>query len=204
LERAGFEVLPWERASNEEDLIKKIKKIGFPCVLKIASGEVVHKMDEGGVILDIKDEKELLNAYRKMKESFKRKIKNYEKAIIQKMVKGDFKEIILGLKKDERFGHILLFGLGGIFVEVFKDVTFRLSPVSVEEADDMIREIKFYPFLKGVRGEKERDIEKVKDFILRLSSFSQFANEIKEMDLNPVFVFEKGKGAFIADARIRV
>ncbi|MEO0270309.1 MAG: acetate--CoA ligase family protein [candidate division WOR-3 bacterium] len=204
LERAGFELLPWKRAFNEEDLIKKIKKIGFPCVLKIASGEVVHKMDEGGVILDIKDEKELLNSYRKMKERFKKKIKNYEKVIIQKMVKGDFKEIILGLKKDERFGHILLFGLGGIFVEVFKDVTFRLSPVSVEEADDMIREIKFYPFLKGVRGEKERDIEKIKDFILRLSFLSQFATEIKEMDLNPVFVFEKRKGAFIADARIRV
>lgn len=204
LERTGFDLLPWEKAKSEEDLLKKAKKIGFPCVLKIASGEVVHKMDEGGVILDIKSERELLDSYRKMKENFKRKIKNYEKVIVQKMVKGDFKEIILGLKKDERFGHILLFGLGGIFVEVFKDVTFRLTPVPIEAVESMISEIKFYPFLKGVRGEKERDIEKIKDFILRLSSFSQLACEIKEMDLNPIFVFEKGEGAFIADARIKI
>ncbi|MEN3046159.1 MAG: acetate--CoA ligase family protein [Candidatus Hydrothermales bacterium] len=204
LEEAGFNVVPWFKVESEDDLLEGAKKLGFPLVLKIASGEVVHKMDAGGVILNIEDEENLFKAYESLKSRFKRKIKKFKKAVLQKMVKESHKEIIIGLKKDDRFGYLLLFGLGGIFVEIFKDVTFRLVPVSVEETEEMLREIKFYPLLKGFRGEKESDLEKIKEFILRVSSFAEFMGEIKEMDLNPIFVFEKGKGALIADARIRV
>lgn len=204
LEKSGFCLLPWGRATGEDELKDVGERIGYPVVLKIASGKVVHKMDQKGVVLNIKNEKELLSAYKSMKQRFKNNIENYEKVVVQKMVGSNPKEIILGLKKDERFGHLILFGLGGIFVEVFKDVTFRLVPIPIEEVEDMIKEIKFYSFLKGVRGEREADIEEIRNFILRLSSFALFAEEIKEMDLNPVFVFEKGKGAYIVDARIRV
>ncbi len=202
LETAGFPLIEWDTAQNEEELFVKAKKLGFPLVLKIASGEVVHKMDQGGVILDIKNEEELLKSYEKIKKRFRNKVKNYKKVVLQRMVKGNPKEVILGMKKDEKFGNLIVFGLGGIFVEIFRDVSFRLAPISIEEAEEMIREIKFYPFLKGVRGEKPCDIEAIKENILRLSSFSLFMNEIKEMDINPLFVFEKGKGVRVVDARI--
>ncbi len=204
LELAGFPLVEWDVCKDEKELIKKSESMGFPLVLKIASGEVVHKMDQGGVILNIRNKDELRNAYKKMINRFKGKVRNYRKVVIQKMVDEKTKEVILGSKKDERFGNLIVFGLGGIFVEIFKDVSFRLAPVSVEEAEEMVSEIKFYSFLKGVRGEKPSDIKALQKNLLRLSSFVLFADEIKEMDINPLFVFEKGKGVKLVDARIKV
>ncbi len=204
LELAGFSLIEWSVAENEKELLEKSELIGFPLVLKIASGEVVHKMDTGGVILNIKNKEELRAAYKEMTDRFKERIKNYRKVILQKMVNEKLKEVILGAKKDEYFGYLVMFGLGGIFVEIFKDVSFRLAPISIEEAKEMVSEIKFYSFLKGVRGEKPCDIESLEENLLKLSSFVIFADEIKEMDINPLFVFEEGKGARVVDARIRV
>jgi len=204
LELAGFPLVEWDVCEEETELIKKSESIGFPLVLKIASGEVVHKMDSGGVLLNIKNKEELRTSYKNMIERFKNKIKNYRKVVIQKMVDEKIKEVILGSKNDERFGNLIVFGLGGIFVEIFRDVSFRLAPISIEEAEEMISEIKFYPLLKGVRGEKPSDIPVLKENLLRLSSFVLFADEIKEMDINPLFVFEKGRGVKVVDARIRV
>jgi len=116
----------------------------------------------------------------------------------------DGEEVILGLKRDNSFGPVIMFGLGGIYVEVFKDVSFRVSPLSMYDAERMIAETKSSAILQGIRGKKPGDMEKILECILRLSQLGINHPEIKELDINPLIVREKGKGAFVADARIMI
>jgi len=175
--------------------LKIAKKIGFPVVLKIASGKIIHKSDVGGVIIDIKNELELKNNYKKIQRT-----KNIKGVYVQKMLKGN--EVIVGMERDEIFGPVLMFGTGGIFVELLKDVSFRIAPVNKRDAIDMIKETKGYEILKGVRGKKPINITKVSEIIYNLSKLSIKNKEIKQIDLNPVIADEKS--AVVVDVRMLV
>jgi acyl-CoA synthetase (NDP forming) len=199
LQSYGIPVVKTAVFQKKEDLLKVAKKIGYPLVLKVDAEEIVHKTEMGGVMLDLKDEKALRAAFGKMSRKFAKVKPDF---ILQEYLEGG-KEAILGIKRNEGLQPTLMFGLGGIFVETLKDVQFRLAPLSQEEAIGMIRSIKGYPVLAGTRGEKPADVDSLADILQRLSNLASDFPAIDEMDLNPVLVFEKGKGAVVVDARMK-
>jgi 4-hydroxybutyryl-CoA synthetase (ADP-forming) len=199
----GFPLPKSILASKEGEAIRAAKKIGYPVVMKIVSPQIIHKSDAGGVRVGLKTTKEVKMVF---KEIIKNAKKYDKKAIIkgiliQEMIK-DGKEIIVGSKQEPGFGHVIMFGLGGIYVEILKDVTFRVAPVTISEADEMILAIKTNKLLQGVRGEKPSDINKLSECIQRISQLVSDFGEIKELDMNPVLVFERGKGCKVVDVRI--
>jgi len=167
-------------------------KIEFPIVLKALSPKIIHKTDSGAVIVGIKNKTELRMAFEKFKKFGEI---NY---LIQKQEEG--KEIIIGMKRDAQFGPVILFGLGGVFVEVFKDVSFRIAPLSKKDIYEMINEIKAIKILKGFRGEKSVNLDKVSDILSKLSVLSLKEKHISEIDFNPVIVNETR--AVVVDARL--
>jgi acetyltransferase len=183
---------------GEKQLKGAVEEIGFPAVLKVDTEDIIHKSDVGGVILNIKDEASLYKAYKKMVKKFE---KSDPRFMLQEYL-SSAKEVIIGLKGNEGMAPTVMFGSGGTLVEVLKDVQFRLAPLSQDEALDMIRSIKGFPILKGVRGEKPVDLKALVDIILRLSHFASDFPEVDEIDLNPVFALRKG--AKVVDARIKI
>lgn len=190
-------------AKTEADAIKIAKQIGYPVVMKIASPQIIHKSDAGGVKVNLTNDLEIKEAFKTIIANAKKYNKNAEikGVLIVEMVKGG-KELIIGSKLETGFGPVIMLGMGGIYVEVLKDVTFKLAPVTDKEADDMIASIKTQKLLQGVRGEKPSDIAKLSECIQRLSQLVTDFKEIKELDMNPVLVMEKGKGCKILDVRI--
>ena len=190
-------------AKTEADAIKIAKQIGYPVVMKIASPQIIHKSDAGGVKVNLTNDSEIKEAFKTIIANAKKYNKNAEikGVLIVEMVKGG-KELIIGSKLESGFGPVIMLGMGGIYVEVLKDVTFKLAPVTDKEADDMIASIKTQKLLQGVRGEKPSDIAKLSECIQRLSQLVTDFKEIKELDMNPVLVMEKGKGCKILDVRI--
>ncbi len=185
---------------KKEDLDKTAKKIGYPLVLKADSEKIIHKTESGAVALDIEDGKALKSAFGKMARKFAKINPTY---ILQEYISGG-KEVIMGIKRNQGLPPTVMFGLGGIFVETLKDVQFRLAPLSQEDALEMIQGIKGYPVLTGIRGERPVDVDRLVDILLRLSQLASDFSEIEEMDLNPVFALEEGKGAVAVDARLKV
>ncbi len=191
-------------ATSEEQAVEMAKKVGYPVVMKIVSPQILHKSDAGGVKVNLRDEEGIRNAFRTIMAN----ARNYKAdadihgVLIQEMAPFGT-EVIVGSVCDAQFGPTVMFGLGGIFVEVLKDVTFRVAPVSKDDAMKMMPEIKGYPILQGARGESRRDQEALS---VVLSRFSQMVNdlgdEIAETDANPSMVYEQGKGLKIVDARI--
>ena len=211
LEEEGQEVLrayglPLPKSSlakTENDAVKIAKKIGYPVVMKIASPQIIHKSDAGGVKVNLTNDQDLKSAFKEIVANAK---KYNKKAVIKgvlivEMVKGG-KEMIIGSKLEPGMGPVIMLGMGGIYVEVLKDVTFKLAPVTDKEADDMISSIKMKKILEGVRGEKPSDKSKLSECIQKLSQLVTDFSEIKELDMNPVLVMEKGKGCKILDVRI--
>ena len=201
----GFSLPKNILAKTESDAVKAARKIHFPVVMKIVSPQIIHKSDAGGIKVGLKNDKEVRSAFR---EIVKNANKYDKKALIKgvlvvEMVKGG-KEMIIGSKLEPGFGPVIMLGMGGIYVEILKDVTFRLAPVTDKEANDMISSIKTQKLLKGVRGEKPSDINKLSECIQRLSQLVTDFKEIKELDMNPVLVMEKGKGCKILDVRIGI
>ena len=204
----GIPIPPYDTAATEDEAAKKAKVIGFPVVLKILSKDILHKSDAGGVKINLKDEAQVRAAYQEIMKN----AKNYGKkeGIDVDLSRGVFisdfadmgTEVIVGVTLDPQFGHALMFGLGGIFVEVLKDVTFRLIPMTEIDAREMVSEIKAVKILDGVRGESPRDVDALVDVILKVSKMVEQNPEIVELDCNPTFVYEKGKGALVVDARI--
>ena len=186
---------------NEEEISKIREAIGYPIVMKIVSPDIIHKSDAGGVKVGIKNEEEANIAYQDIIYSVK-KYKREAKitGVITYKIIPQATEIIIGMMKDPHFGPVAMFGLGGIFVEVLKDVSFRIIPLEERDAQEMIAEIKGYKILKGVRGEAPKDIEAIKNLLMKVSQLTMENPEIKEIDLNPVFVFEKGLQ--VVDARM--
>ncbi len=179
--------------------------MGYPVVLKIVSPNILHKTDVGGIKVGIEDEKELKESYDDILFSVKKYMPgaNISGILVQEMVK-DKKETIIGISEDPQFGPMIMFGLGGIYVEVLKDVSFRIAPISEKIAREMIGEIKAIKLLKGTRGEKPSDIESIIDVLLRMSQLVTDFPEIMEMDINPLFVMKRGEGSIAGDARIRI
>jgi 4-hydroxybutyryl-CoA synthetase (ADP-forming) len=211
LEEEGYEVLgaygfPTPKSilgATEEECVRAAKEIGYPVVMKIASPDIIHKSDAGGVKVGVKTDDELRAAFRSIVESSKKykadaRIKG---VLVQEMVKSA-KETILGASQDPTFGPVIMFGLGGIYVEVLKDVVFRVAPIDEREATKMVESIKTIKLLKGVRGEKPSDLKAIADSLQRLSQLVVDFPEIKEFDINPLLVLEEGRGARVVDARI--
>ncbi len=194
-----------EVARDIEDAKKIAVRIGYPVVLKIVSPNILHKTDVGGIKVGIENEKELGESYNDILFNVKRYMPdaNISGILVQEMVK-DIKETIIGINEDPQFGPVIMFGLGGIYVEVLKDVSFRIAPISEKIAREMIEEIKTIKLLKGTRGETRSDIESIIDVLLRMSQLVTDFPEIMEMDINPLFVKKHGEGSIAGDARIRI
>lgn len=188
-------------ATSVQEAIKYAEEIGYPVVLKILSPDVIHKFDVGGVILNVKSSKEVEEAYNKILRNTKEKVPNAKilGITVQEMAPPST-EVIVGGLKDPQFGPVVMFGLGGIFVEILKDVTFRIAPINEEEAREMITEVKAYPILEGYRGAPPADIDTIVKILVNTSKLMMDYQEIKELDLNPIMVYEKG--AKTVDARI--
>ncbi len=199
----GFPLPASKLAKSKKEAVAASKKIGYPVVLKIASPQIIHKSDAGGVKVNLQNAKDVENAF----DTIIKNAKKYNKkadikgVLVVEMVKGG-KEMIIGSKLEPGFGPVVMLGMGGIYVEVLKDVTFKLAPMTNVEADHMISSIKTKKILEGVRGEKPSDIKKLSECIQRLSQLVSDFNEIKELDMNPVLVMEKNKGCKVLDVRI--
>ncbi len=202
LELSGFPVPRTGLAKDVGEAVSIAEAVGYPVVLKIVSPQVLHKSDVGGVILNINSSKEVEEGFNKIINNVKKHVPNAEiyGILVQEMVPQGL-ETIVGSTKDPVFGHIMVFGLGGIFVEVLRDVSFRIAPLEFEEALEMVDEIKSNRILAGFRGSPPRDKKALAEIIVKLSKLVTENPEISEVDLNPVIVFEEGKGAKIADAR---
>ncbi len=198
---AGFPVVGTRLAKTKAEAIALSKAAGFPVVLKIVSPDIIHKSDSGGVKLGLANAAQVGRAYADIMAAAKKA--NPKAAIhgvsVQKMAKPGV-EIIMGMTKDAQFGPVLMFGLGGVFVEVLKDVAFRIVPLVRRDASQMIREIKGYPVLEGYRGHEPANTKVLEDLLLKLSDFIDKTPEIKELDLNPIFAYKDG--AVAVDARV--
>ncbi|MCX8126037.1 MAG: acetate--CoA ligase family protein [Dehalococcoidia bacterium] len=201
LRAVGIPVVPTALARTQREAVSKAKNIGFPVALKISSPQVVHKSDVGGVKLDIKNVSQVRAAYKDIISSVSAKLPGVkiEGISVQQMARPGI-EVILGVSKDPQFGPVVMFGLGGILVELLKDVSFRIVPLTKRDAAEMIREVKGYPLLQGYRGREGVDINFLEDLIVNLSDFIDKTPDIKELDLNPVIAYKDG--AVVADARI--
>jgi acyl-CoA synthetase (NDP forming) len=194
-------VTTFKMAKSEEEAAEFAGQIGFPVVLKIVSPDILHKSDAGGVMVNLKNTAEVRSAYEKILENAKK----YNSAakivgvLVQEMAPQST-EVIVGAIKDPQFGQTLMFGLGGIFVELLNDVTFRIAPITQEDAHEMVIKVKAYPLLKGYRNTPPADIDAIINILLNTSKLIMDYPEIKELDLNPIMAYEKG--AKTVDARI--
>ncbi|MGI6680540.1 MAG: acetate--CoA ligase family protein [Bdellovibrionota bacterium] len=201
----GIDIPQGGLAKSKEEAGNIAEQAGYPIAMKISSPDIVHKSDVGGVKLFLKSKEEVEAAFEEMTT---RIAKSHPKANIvgtylERMCDGG-KEVIIGMTRDPQFGPMIMFGLGGIFVEVMKDVVFKLAPLSKSDAMEMISSIKSYPILAGVRGHAGYDVEKIADVLQRVSQLIIDFPEIKEMDINPFFVGEKGKVSLAADGRMSI
>ncbi|NWF51946.1 MAG: acetate--CoA ligase family protein [Nitrospirae bacterium] len=189
-------------ARTPEEAVAAAKGIGYPVVMKILSPHVIHKSDIGGVRMNINSKKEVENAFFDITTRVRHVVPNahINGVMIQEMISGG-KEVIIGITKDAQFGHMVMFGLGGIYVEVLKDVSFRIVPLSKDDAHEMIRETKVFPLLRGVRGEAEADIEAIENSLLILSQMALDFPQIIEAEINPLLVKKRGEGVVAIDAR---
>ncbi len=203
MKAAGIPVPGSAVARNINEAAALAEEIGYPVVLKVVSKDILHKSDAGGVVLDLLNRDELIDGYEAVMRNCRTAV---PKAIIEgvevaRMVKAGT-EIIAGARRDKVFGPIAMVGLGGIYVEVMKDVTFRALPLDRKEIIKMIKEIKSYPLLLGVRGEKIKDTEALVDSIIKLGSVIQKCRYISDIEINPLMIYEQGDGVLAVDVRI--
>jgi acyl-CoA synthetase (NDP forming) len=201
LKQAGISAIDTRLATSREEAISISRKLGFPIALKIASPDILHKSDAGGVKLGLRTANQVGKAYDEVIQTIGQK---YPQArlhgvAVQTMARPGV-EVIMGMYMDAQFGPALMFGLGGILVEILKDVSFRIVPLAKRDAAEMVREIKGYPLLEGYRGRQPVDVSYLEDMLLKLSDFVQANPEVKELDLNPVFAYSDG--ALVVDARV--
>lgn len=199
----GFTTLPTKLARNAEEAWKMADDMGYPVAMKIVSPQILHKSDVGGVELNINDCESVKIVFEELIERALDKVPDafIDGVLIEKMApKGE--EIILGMNRYRRYGPLLMFGLGGVFVEVFKDVVFRVAPIGRNESRRMIGSIRGNKILKGYRGKQPADTEALEKALVNLSALVMNHPEINELDINPLLVHERGKGATVADCRI--
>jgi len=201
LREVGLNCTDTRLAATRENAVALSKEIGYPAVLKIASKDITHKSDAGGVKVNLKDKADVERAYDEIMASARKKFPNavIEGVTVQSMARPGT-EVIMGIVKDPSFGPVIMFGLGGVFVEVLKDVAFRIVPIETSDAVDMINEIKGKRLLEGYRGQEPADLAYLQQMLLKLSDFVNTTPEIEEIDMNPVFAYKDG--AVVVDARI--
>ena len=201
LKQAGINIIDTKLAISKEEAISISRQFGFPVGLKIASPDIVHKSDVGGVKLGLKTAKQVGKAYEDILGAIRQKHPKagIQGVAVQKMARPGV-EVIIGMSKDAQFGPVLMFGLGGILVEVLKDVSFRIVPLAKRDAAEMIREIKGYPLLEGYRGQEAVDVSHLEELLIKVSDFVEQNPEVKELDLNPIFAYSDG--AIAVDARL--
>ncbi len=190
-------------ARNLDEAISCAEKCGYPVVMKIVSKDIIHKSDAGGVALNLEDKGEIIDAYQAIMQSCRayNPEANIEGVEIAEMLKKDV-ETIIGARRDNTFGPIIMFGLGGIYVEVMKDVAFRSLPISRREIMNMIKETRSYPLLLGARGEDPKDMDSVVAIIIKLGALISKCTVIADIEINPLMVYEQGEGSKAVDVRI--
>lgn len=201
LKEAGIPVVETRLATTQEEAVTVSQKMGFPVALKVASPEIPHKSDAGGVRLGLASPGQVALAYEEIMAAVREHypVAPVQGVAVQKMARPGT-EIIVGASQNPQFGPVLMFGLGGIFVEALKDVSFRIVPLTGRDAAEMIREIKGYVLLHGYRGQEPVDITSLEKLLLKVSGFVEQNPQVKELDLNPVFAYRDG--ALAVDARI--
>jgi len=199
LARAGFPLTRFRGVAGEDEAVAAARGIGFPVAVKMNSPDVTHKSDAGGVFLGVADEAGVRAAFRAVREAERGIGARPGGALVCAMAPPGH-EVIVGVTKDPQFGHAVMFGLGGVFVEVMRDVSFRVAPLSEKDAGEMIREIRGYRVLAGLRGKPAADLDALRALLLHLSAFLGSHPEVEELDLNPVIVHERGLS--VADARV--
>jgi acetyltransferase len=196
----GFPTLPVEVAGSADQAAEAAEKMGYPVVMKVVSSQILHKMDAKAVILNIENRDQAARAYTEIVNNSRayNPDADIDGVMVTKMApKGE--EVILGVNRHPGFGHLLMFGFGGIYVELFKNVSFRLAPIGRNNARRMIRNVKGYQILTGYRGKPKADIETIEKLLVGLSNLVTDCPEIRELDINPLLVHEEGKGATVAD-----
>jgi acyl-CoA synthetase (NDP forming) len=189
-------------AKNAEEAASMAERLGFPVVLKILSPQILHKTEAGAVRLNLRSPGDVRAAFHEVTKNAKAYNPQAEirGVLIQEML-GEGTEVIVGTKRDSQFGPVVLFGIGGVFVELFRDVALRVAPVLKEEAEEMVEEVRGYRLLQGFRGKPRGDIEALVDVLCRVSQLAvDLKDQLVELDINPLMVFEKGKGVRAADA----
>jgi acetyl coenzyme A synthetase (ADP forming)-like protein len=199
----GLPVPQGNLAVTEEDAVRIADEIGYPVVMKVVSDQVLHKSDVKGVELNIQSAQEVREAYQRIHDNVSAAMPDatIDGIYVIRMITGS-EEVILGIKRDPSFGPVLMFGLGGIYVEIFRDISFGVAPLSYEEARTMIEKTRAYRILKGSRGHAPRDIDKIVDALIRLGQLAIDYPQIQELDINPLFVLDEGQGSIIGDARM--
>jgi acetyltransferase len=197
----GIPVAPARTTSSADRAVSAAEGLGYPVVLKIVSSKITHKTDVGGVRVDLRNADDVRQAYGELTSALRRR----DPALrieVQKMVRGG-REVILGMKRDPQFGPLLMFGLGGVFVEVMRDITVRLHPLTDHDASEMVRRVRGYPLLAGTRGDKPVALDWIEQMLLRLSQLvGDLEGELEELDLNPLIVTSDPRHAFVVDARV--
>ncbi|MCX8173217.1 MAG: acetate--CoA ligase family protein [Thermoplasmata archaeon] len=186
LESIGIKFNAYGFAGNLEEAIQLSRKIGYPVAMKIVSPDIIHKTEVGGVKLYLQSELDIVHAYEQMMENVRKLMPNARVlgVSVEEMLRGT--ELVIGVTRDEQFGPMLMFGLGGIWVEIYKDVSFRIIPLERVDAWEMIHEIKGIEIIEGARGFEPVNKKKVVDYIMKVSSFVEKHQEIEEMDINPL------------------
>ena len=187
-------------AASADEAVRIAGTIGYPVVLKVSSPDIAHKTDVGGVAVNLRDDEEVRRAYQLMMSRVKDRMPQarVDGALVEKMFQG--REVIVGMVRDAQFGPVITFGLGGIFVEIMKDVSQRIAPLTPEGVDEMVRSIKAYPILTGARGRRPADLAALKDVIFRVAKIAEDFPEIMELEINPVMVGDEGEGVGAVDA----
>ena len=201
LAEAGVNVTETRLATSIDEAAAHAAELGYPVALKVVSDSITHKTDVGGVELGVADEAALRDACQRIHERVTAAAPNadVQGVSVQPMAEAGA-EVILGITQDQQFGPVLMFGLGGVFVEVLKDVAFRIVPLEPRDASEMVREIQGFPVLEGFRGTPAANLDAIESMLLQLSEFAESNPEIAELDLNPVFA--RPDGAVAVDARI--
>ena len=205
LQAYGIRACKYGLATNEQEVVNLGNSIGYPVVMKMTSKTTSHKTDVGGVVVNIRSEEQLRNEYKGLLERLEAKglIDGLEGVIIQEMVKGN-REMVCGIATDPQYGPMMMFGLGGVFVEALKDVTFRIAPLTDIDASEMVRSVKAYKLLQGARGTKPAQIDQIEETLLRLSQLVNDFKFIDELDINPLLVSEATGEGIAVDGRIKV
>ncbi|MFO8018545.1 MAG: acetate--CoA ligase family protein [Promethearchaeia archaeon] len=197
LQEIGIPIPAQKLTKTKEETVQAADDMGYPVVMKLMAEDIVHKSDSGAVKLDIQNGEEAANAYEELMQI---PAESEKKVSVQQMAKEPITELIIGMTTDPQFGPSLMFGIGGILVELLEDVSFRIAPITEYDAREMIHEIKGFPLLDGYRGKPKADIDAIVEVLMKISDLVMEHEEIYEMDLNPVFIYEDGISC--VDARI--